>query len=84
MFKLQGEKKNQQRALKTIDDLKIVMIFKNHSIKKKKKKASAVAGIRHFFLWEILLKKCPQVNRISPPKKLKKNSENIEPLQDCH
>lgn len=54
MFKLQGEKGNQQRALQTTDDLKIAMTFKNHSIKQN---ASAVADFRHFLLWEILLKK---------------------------
>lgn len=70
MVKLQGEKGNQQPALKTVDDLKIAMIFKNHSIKQN---AFAVADIRHFLLWEILLKKSQQVNRISPPGKLDKN-----------
>lgn len=70
MFKLQGEKGNQQRALKTIDDLKIAMIFKNHSIKQN---ASAVADIRRFPLWGILLKRNQLVNRTSPPRKLDRN-----------
>lgn len=70
MFKLQGEKGNQQWALKTIDDLKIAMFFKNHSIKQN---ASGFADIRNFLLWEIMLKKCQQVNRTSPPRKQDRN-----------
>lgn len=85
MFKLQGEKGNQQRALKTTDDIKISDDFKESLHQTK-----CICRCRHLAfpsMGNTAKEKCQQANRTVllqsskevEQKLLKKNTRNVEP-----
>lgn len=89
MFKLQGEKGNQQRALKTTDDIKISNDFKESFHQTKR---ICCCRYRAFpSMGNAAKEKCQWANRTvllqsskaAGQKLLKKNSGHVEPLQDC-
>lgn len=88
MFKLQGEKGNQQRALKTTDDAKISNDFKESFYQTK-----CICCCRYQAfpsMGNTAKEKCQWANRTvllqsskEARQKLLKNSGNVEPPQDC-